>query len=79
MTDSINPDHYKDGPTHTPCGDPIECADIAQEMDFCLGNVLKYIWRAGKKDPKKHIEDLEKAKWYLNREIMRLKKEETDV
>lgn len=76
MTSNINPDHYRSGPTHTVCGDPIECIDITQEMNFCLGNVLKYIWRAGKKDPKKHIEDLEKAAWYLDREIMRLKKEE---
>lgn len=38
-------------------------------LGFCLGNVVKYISRAGKKDPKKLVEDLEKAKWYLEREI----------
>lgn len=41
----------------------------AWELGFCLGNVVKYISRAGKKDPKKLVEDLEKAKWYLEREI----------
>lgn len=44
-------------------------------MSFCLGNVLKYIIRAGKKDPSKEIEDLKKAKVYLEREIERLEKQ----
>lgn len=38
-------------------------------LGFCLGNVVKYVSRAGKKDPLKYKEDLEKAKWYLEREI----------
>ena len=42
-------------------------------LDFCLGNTLKYISRAGKKNPDKTIEDLEKAKWYLERKITNLK------
>ena len=78
MSDSINPTHYKDGPTHTLCDQPIECIDITQGMSFCLGNVVKYIFRAGKKDPTKLLEDLEKAAWYLNREILRLKEESHD-
>lgn len=45
----------------------------AWDLDFCLGNVVKYLSRAGKKSNKK-IEDLEKALWYLNREIETLKK-----
>ena len=40
-------------------------------MNFCLGNVIKYVMRAPYKG--KQIEDLEKAAWYLNREINRLK------
>lgn len=40
-----------------------------QQPDFHLGNALKYICRAGKKDPAKTIEDLEKAVWYVNRKI----------
>lgn len=38
-------------------------------LDFCLGNAVKYISRAGKKDPLKTVEDLRKAMWYLNRAI----------
>lgn len=47
----------------------------AWELGFCLGNVVKYLSRAGKKDPKKEVEDLEKALWYLQRRIEHLKKE----
>lgn len=47
----------------------------AWSLDFCLGNSVKYISRAGKKDPEKLIEDLEKAKWYLERRIQQLKNE----
>lgn len=46
-------------------------------LGFDLGNAVKYISRAGKKDPKKLIEDLEKAIFYINDEIKRLKKEES--
>lgn len=45
----------------------------AWDLDFCLGNTVKYISRAGKKDPDKNIQDLEKAKWYLERKISQLK------
>lgn len=47
----------------------------AWRLGFCLGNAIKYIARAGKKDEQKYIEDLEKAAWYLNRKIESLKKE----
>lgn len=43
------------------------------KFGFCIGNAVKYILRAGKKDPEKYIEDLEKAKWYLERKINDLK------
>ena len=39
-------------------------------MNFCLGNALKYIWRAGLKTDA--VEDLKKARWYIDREIERL-------
>lgn len=42
------------------------------DKDYFLGNVVKYISRAGKKDPGKLIEDLKKAQWYLNRRIENL-------
>jgi Protein of unknwon function (DUF3310) len=41
-------------------------------LGFCLGNAIKYISRAGKKDPAALRQDLEKARWYLDREIQRL-------
>lgn len=44
-------------------------------LGFCLGNVVKYILRAGVKTPDKLV-DLRKARWYLNREIKNLEKEE---
>jgi hypothetical protein len=67
--DMINhPKHYTDG--------KIEVIDFIEDkgLNFHKGNVVKYVVRAGKKDPSKEIEDLEKALWYLNREINRLKK-----
>lgn len=63
--DLINhPPHY----TSHPSG--IECIQITEHMSFTIGNALKYIWRA---DLKNGIEDLEKAQWYLEREIARRK------
>jgi hypothetical protein len=44
----------------------------AWALGFCLGNAVKYISRAGKKDAAKELEDLKKARWYLDREITRL-------
>lgn len=41
----------------------------AWKLNFNLGNTVKYLSRAGKKDPAKVLEDLEKARWYLTREI----------
>lgn len=62
MTDMINkPPHY----TSHPSG--IECIQITEHMSFCLGNAMKYIWRADLKNDA--IEDLEKAKRYIEREI----------
>lgn len=65
-----HPSHYTDG--------GIETIDFieAKGLDFCRGNAVKYISRAGKKDPEKEVEDLEKAVWYLQREIEKLKKKE---
>lgn len=61
--DPINhPQHY----TSHPSG--IECIQITEHMNFCLGNAVKYIWRA---DLKHGTEDLRKAQWYLQREISR--------
>ncbi len=61
-----HPRHYT---TH-PSG--VECLDVAEHMTYCLGNAVKYIWRAGKKGDA--VEDLRKAVTYLEREIARLSK-----
>lgn len=67
MNDNVNhPSHYTDG--------KIEVIDFIEGkgLNFHRGNAVKYIARAGKKDPAKEVEDLRKAVWYLNREIIRL-------
>lgn len=57
-----------DHPSHyTAHASGVECITITEHMSFCLGNAMKYIWRADEKG--NAIEDLEKAKWYIDREI----------
>lgn len=63
----IDPDHYQSHPSG------IECIEVTEHMNFCLGNAMKYIWRAGLKG--KAVIDLEKAIWYIEREIERLEDE----
>ena len=70
LNDAVNhPSHYTDG--------KIEVIDFIEDkgLGFCLGNAVKYIARAGKKDPAKEIEDLKKAIWYINRRIQELEQE----
>ena len=63
MNDPVNhPKHYVNHPSG------VECIQITEHRNFCLGNAIKYIWRA---DLKGGVEDLEKARWYVNREIER--------
>ena len=52
----------------------IEVSDFIADknLNFFRGNVVKYVTRAGKKDPSKEVEDLKKAQWYINREIERV-------
>lgn len=62
--DFVNhPAHYNSG--------KVEVIEAIEDwkMDYHLGNAIKYIARAGKKDPRKFVEDLEKAIWYVNRKI----------
>lgn len=64
MNDAVNhPSHYTDG--------GIETIDFieAKKLPYHLGNAVKYISRAGKKDQNKTIEDLQKAVWYIERYI----------
>lgn len=59
--DPVNhPDHYNQIPG-------IECIDVTQHFTFCLGNVVKYVWRA--EFAGNRLEDLLKARWYLEKEI----------
>jgi hypothetical protein len=62
-----HPDHYGGGDNTYEAIKVIEAWDLG----FCLGNTVKYISRAGKKD--ETIQELEKALWYLKREIKKLK------
>jgi hypothetical protein len=68
-------DEFVRHPSHYGGDSPYEVLKVIWEWDlnFCTGNAVKYIARAGKKSPEKHIEDLEKARFYLEREIQRLK------
>lgn len=71
--DPVNhPSHYTDG--------KIEVIDYIEDkgLGFCLGNVVKYISRAGKKDQSKEVEDLQKAAWYIQRKIEQISKEKTE-
>ncbi|MFF4298053.1 DUF3310 domain-containing protein [Streptomyces vinaceus] len=63
-----HPSHY----TAHPSG--VECIEVTEHLNFCLGNAIKYIWRAGLKDSDKTVQDLEKAKFYISREIERISK-----
>lgn len=72
MTDAINPQHYK-----TDSG--LEAIDVIEA--FFINNhyratAFKYLARAGKKNPELEIQDLEKARWYIDREIAKLKSEQ---
>ena len=70
-----HPSHY----TSHPSG--VECITIAEHHNFCIGNAIKYLWRAGLKTTygqsrtEKQIEDLKKAAWYIQKEIDRISKE----
>lgn len=64
-----HPKHY----TSHPSG--VECITVTEHMGFNLGNAVKYIWRADLKNGA--VEDLRKARWYLDREIQRRTKAST--
>ncbi|MBM5802433.1 MAG: DUF3310 domain-containing protein [Cyanobacteria bacterium K_DeepCast_35m_m2_023] len=68
MSSVDHPSHYRKSTGH-------EAIDVieAWELGFNLGNTVKYISRNGLKDPLKRVEDLEKARWYLDREIQRIR------
>lgn len=61
-----HPAHY----TTDPSG--VECIQVTRHRNFNVGNAIKYLWRAGKKDGNATIQDLHKAIWYIRDEIDRL-------
>lgn len=62
--DVVNkPKHYCSHPSG------IEAIQVTEHMSFCIGNAIKYLWRADLKNDA--IEDMKKAIWYINREIER--------
>lgn len=70
MSDNINhPAHY------TGFSNGAEVIDITENLNFNRGNAVKYLARAGAKDPAKELEDLRKAEWYVQREIARIEGE----
>lgn len=71
-------DHQIDHPSHYRGGDPYETINVieAWHLDFHLGNVVKYVSRAGYKTPDQ-VTDLKKARWYLDRAIA--KREASDA
>lgn len=73
INDNVNhPSYYTNG--------KVEVIDAIEAwgLNFHRGNAVKYIARAGKKNKAKEVEDLEKAAWYIHREIERLKNEDCD-
>ena len=67
VPDAINPTHYQG------FSNGAQVVDITEHLSFNRGSAVKYLARAGKKDPAKEIEDLEKSLWYTQRELDRLK------
>jgi hypothetical protein len=60
------PKHYNVHPSG------IECIEVTEHMSFCVGNAVKYLWRADLKGDA--IENLKKARWYVDREISKREK-----
>ncbi len=63
---AVEPPHYKG------FSNGAEVIDIVENLNFNRGSAIKYLARAGSKDVSKEIEDLQKASWYITREIERL-------
>jgi hypothetical protein len=69
--DSVNhPSHYNLSPSG------VECIDVVEHLSFNIGNAIKYLWRH---EHKNGVEDLKKARFYIDREIQRLDKKLQDV
>lgn len=67
LSDSTGPDMVNRPPHYTSHPSGVECIQVTEHYGFCIGSAIKYLWRAGLKGDA--IEDLQKAVWYINREI----------
>ncbi len=75
-SDMVNhPPHYTQSGIHCGCGRQIECIDITRNLDFNIGNAIKYLWRYKHKNG---VEDLKKALWYINDKIDNLSPKPVD-
>lgn len=81
--DSGERNRRSDKPTADPVNRPahytghasgVECITITEHFNFCIGNAIKYLWRGADNLKGEGLQDLEKASWYINREIERRKK-----
>lgn len=70
--DMVNhPPHYGSHPSG------VDCIDVVEHFDFNVGNAIKYLWRHREKgDP---LQDLKKARWYVDRAIQKLEKEQNPL
>ena len=80
MADNVNhPTYYNSHPSG------VECIEITEHYSFCVGNAIKYLWRAGLKkdgtltDIDKEIEDVQKAAWYVQRHLENLQKKKKQM
>lgn len=64
--DKSSPPHYDSHPAG------VKCIDVTEHMNFNLGNAVKYLWRCGNKPGESEVDDLKKARWYIDREISRV-------
>ena len=77
MNEKNAPEDIVSRPSHYTSRVPgIECIQVTQHFNFNRGNAIKYLWRAGEKDKTKEIEDLQKARQYIDFEIKRIEEEE---
>jgi hypothetical protein len=66
------PDDPVEHPAHYCLASGVELIQILEHLPYCRGAAIKYIFRAGVKDPSKEVEDLRKARWMIDREIGRI-------
>lgn len=64
-----HPGHYNEHPSG------VECIDVIEYMTWNIGTAIKHLWRAGLKPGATTEQDLQKAIWYINRELKRIKRD----